>query len=218
MENDYLPAIEKLVYHKAHVHMLSKDHIVSMRNEYQRNHPGTIFCDSDYSEALKASFDMEAQHEHFGHSRNLSIEGRAIVSHSTEDINEYAAGNKQLTDVKEPQMHFHSHLADSSKQNAATTHTHMSAVIKILENEGKIKKNKTIWLDNTDGCSKQYRCGTALYLLSVLAYVHRIIINRMINAPGHGKGMIDGLNAVDKQFIRRKMCFIGSAEASNQED
>lgn len=55
--------------------------------------------------------------------------------------------------------------------------------------------------DDTDGCAKQYRCGTALLFLSLLACTCNITIDRAIGAPGHGKDIVDGLNATDKAFL-----------------
>ena len=53
----------------------------------------------------------------------------------------------------------------------------------------------TIW-GNTDGCADQYRCTSALYLMSVLSQSHSIMIDQGISAPGHGKEVVDGLNAM----------------------
>ena len=58
----------------------------------------------------------------------------------------------------------------------------------------------TIW-ENTDGCDEQYRCASALYLMSVMSQPYSIVIDRGISAPGHGKEMVHGLNAVDKRYI-----------------
>ena len=55
----------------------------------------------------------------------------------------------------------------------------------------------TIW-ENTDGCAEQYRCASSLYLMSVMSQCYYIIIDQGISAPGHGKEVRDGLNAVDK--------------------
>ena len=60
----------------------------------------------------------------------------------------------------------------------------------------------TIW-ENTDGCDEQYRCVSALYLMSVMSQTYSIIIDWGISAPGHGKEVVDGLNAVDKRYIYR---------------
>ena len=54
---------------------------------------------------------------------------------------------------------------------------------------------------NTDGCEDQYRCYSALYLMSVLYQCHLIIIDRGIRAHGHGKEVVDGINTIDKQYI-----------------
>eukprot|EP00978_Attheya_sp_CCMP212_P041629 scaffold240978_cov74-Attheya_sp.AAC.1 len=57
--------------------------------------------------------------------------------------------------------------------------------------------------DTTDGCSCQYRCSKAFFLLSVIAAGRRIVIDRAIDAPGHGKGVVDGLNAIDKGYLAK---------------
>ena len=40
-----------------------------------------------------------------------------------------------------------------------------------------------------------------MYLMSVMSQCYSIIIGRGISAPGHGKEVIDGLNAFDKKYI-----------------
>ena len=56
-------------------------------------------------------------------------------------------------------------------------------------------------LENTDGCAEQYICASAIYLMSVMSQCYSIIIDRSISAPGHGKEVVYGLNAVDKHYI-----------------
>ena len=63
-------------------------------------------------------------------------------------------------------------------------------------------EEKTMWED-TDGCSKQYQCGTAMYFLSLLAVSFNVFVDRAIGAPGHGKDCVDGLNAVMKRFLQK---------------
>ena len=58
----------------------------------------------------------------------------------------------------------------------------------------------TIW-ENTDGCAEQYRCASALYLMSVFYQCHSIIIYWGISTPGNGKEVFDGLNFIDKRYI-----------------
>eukprot|EP00957_Ditylum_brightwellii_P137269 10465349-Ditylum_brightwellii.AAC.1 len=56
-------------------------------------------------------------------------------------------------------------------------------------------------MEETDGCAKQYRCAAAFNLLSMLAMQYNIVIDRAIQAAGHGKDVVDGLNAVDKRYL-----------------
>ena len=61
-----------------------------------------------------------------------------------------------------------------------------------------------IW-ENTYGCAEQYRCASALYLMSVMPQTYSIIIDRGISEPGHGKEVVDVLNAIDKHYIYQLM-------------
>jgi hypothetical protein len=108
-------------------------------------------------------------------------------------------------------MHFYSHLADNSDQDAYTTHEHMKVLVKELLDEGVIKPGSTMW-DETDGCMKQYRSGNAMYLLTVLAAMFDITIDRAIGAPGHGKDLVDGLNATDKRYLKELFKMLLEAE------
>jgi hypothetical protein len=60
----------------------------------------------------------------------------------------------------------------------------------------------------SDGCAKQYKCATALWVLSHLSHKYRIAINCMVTAPHHGKGSVDALAGVDKNYIRAHFCAI----------
>ena len=103
---------------------------------------------------------------------------------------------------------FHSFLSDNSKQDANTNTAHSKRLISFL----KFLKNKqlltsslsTIW-ENIDGCDEQYRCSSALYLMSVMSQTYSLIIDWGIIAPGHGKEVVDGINAVDKRYIYQLM-------------
>ena len=62
----------------------------------------------------------------------------------------------------------------------------------------------TIW-ENNYGCAEQYRCDSAVYLMSVLSKCYSIIIDRGISAPVHGKEVVDGLHAVKNLHIYQLM-------------
>ena len=57
-------------------------------------------------------------------------------------------------------------------------------------------------LEDTAGCAKQYRCDLAIYLMTVLRYLYRKIMDRAINAPDHGNNSVDGLNATEKSYLK----------------
>jgi hypothetical protein len=65
----------------------------------------------------------------------------------------------------EQRKEMHLHFSDNSKQDAPTTYEHMEVLVNQLQAKNVFKEGSWM-LDNTDGCSKQYRCGTALYLLA----------------------------------------------------
>ena len=82
---------------------------------------------------------------------------------------------------------FHSFLSDNSKQDDTTTTAHRKRLISFLKNKQVLTTSLiTIW-ENTDGCAEQYRCASALYLMSVMSQTYSIIIDQGISTPGHGK-------------------------------
>jgi hypothetical protein len=52
----------------------------------------------------------------------------------------------------------------------------------------------------TDGCAGQYKCGTALYLLSMLTQRTGTIIYRCIRCAGRGKCRCDAEGGCHKTF------------------
>ena len=100
---------------------------------------------------------------------------------------------------------FHSFLSDDSKQDAATTTAHSKRLISLLKKKQVLTTSLSKIWENTDGCAEQYRCASALYLMSVMSQNYSIIIDPGISAPGHGKEVVDGLNAVDKCYIYQLM-------------
>ena len=59
----------------------------------------------------------------------------------------------------------------------------------------------TVW-DDTGVFSYQYSCALAIYLMNVLSSLYGIIMDRAIDAPGHGKNVFDGLNATYKCYLK----------------
>ena len=60
----------------------------------------------------------------------------------------------------------------------------------------------------TYGCTNQYRCSLAYYLMSYLSKSYQIVLDRSVDTPGHGKDVVDGFNAVQKRYLATclRMC------------
>jgi len=199
-EKFYLPLLEKLAYHNFLVVALGKNVSGKYRQKAFRQMKRVLKIRRDYAERLLASFAMEVQSDHFGNGRTLSMEGSSV---------EFYVDN-------EPTMEFHSHFSDKPEQNAATTFDHTAALFDEMKKRGLLEAGFAV-LENTDGCQDQYRKSVAWYLLTVLATTYQVAIDRGVGAPGHGKDLVDGLNALDKAFLRAKMCMIGTPEADERE-
>jgi hypothetical protein len=213
----YIPKLKEYRYHLPHVKILSHTDCCQLRNEYFRRFAYNVKSRRDYAERLSGHFTLEIQSAHFGQGRDVSIEGSSIRTCTIESLQQYEDGEINEGDI-ERTLETHSHFSDDSRQDASTTHAHMDLLIKRLKEDGRIKEYVTKFLEETDGCSKQYRCATACFLLSLLASTHKIIIDRAIGAPGHGKDEVDGLNATDKRYLSEKMSVIYEPEVKEAEN
>ena len=129
----------------------------------------------------------------FGNSVSLSMEGVSVRNFSKEKVEEFSSNtNIDFDEKKEIPMCFHSHLSDSTIQNAGSTHQHMIVLMDYLSEKKLLSKSSTLYC-NTDGAAKQYRCANAICYLSFLSAKYNINIDRAIGAPGHGKDIVDCL-------------------------
>ena len=92
-------------------------------------------------------------------------------------------------------------LSDDGKQDIATNSAHIKRLISFLKNKKVLTTSLSKIWENTDVCAKQYKCASEIYLISVMSQCYSIIIYRGISAPGHGKEVVDGINATDKRYI-----------------
>jgi hypothetical protein len=60
-------------------------------------------------------------------------------------------------------------------------------------------------LDDTDGCSEQYRCGSALFFLWKFAKERDKVYDHGIDCAGHGKKKIDGYGDYLKKYLRGQL-------------
>ena len=125
----------------------------------------------------------------------MYIEGIVLEHFSAspqEDIN-------STTPSRQRHAVFYSFLSENSKQDAATTTAHSKRLISLFKKKQVLTTSlSTIW-ENTDGCDEQYRCASALCLMSVMSQTYSIVIYHGISALGHGKEVVDGLNSVDNR-------------------
>ena len=156
-----------------------------------------VLCSRDYAERIVASFTNQKKSYYYGGNRSVSIEGYALEHFSELPQTEIKSSTKPCT----RHAVFHSFFPDDSKQDAATTTAHSN---RLIEFKKMMLVLSTIW-ENNDGCAEQYRCATALNLMSVLSQRHSIIFDRGISAPGHGKYLVDGINVIDNLYIYQLM-------------
>ena len=71
----------------------------------------------------------------------------------------------------------------------------------------------TVWKD-TDSFVKQYRYAIDIYLMTLLSYLYRIIMDNPINEPGNRNNVAYGLDTTDKIYSKKNMELLGKS-ASN---
>ena len=161
--------------------------------------PSSLLTVRNYAERLSAHFDLEIQSDHFGNGRSLPIKGCSV---------ELSMNNSTSC------LKFHSHFSDDSRQDASTTNAYIMKMMDNLKLKIQMISRFTIY-QSTDGYSKQYLCGSALYFLSYISFKYKIIIYRMIGALGHGKDFVYGINASNKRYLKGRICMIGTPEADD---
>ena len=72
----------------------------------------------------------------------------------------------------------------------------------------------TIW-DQTYGCVKQYRCSIAYYIRSFISKYDQTFIDIAVDTSGHGKYVVDGFNAVQKQYLATFLRMRSTSEVEN---
>ena len=106
---------------------------------------------------------------------------------------------------------FHLHLSDSNLQNAATTTAHLYTLLANVFEKKQMISGRTTW-DQTYGCANQYRCSIDYYLMSYLSTSYKIVLDRVLDTPGHGKDVVDGFNALQKRYLATCLRMISTPE------
>ena len=71
------------------------------------------------------------------------------------------------TGNNEEKYEFHSYISYDNEQDSCDSHAHMVHLLLFLESGIFVSGMSTVWED-TDGCSKEYMCALAIYLMTVL--------------------------------------------------
>ena len=100
----------------------------------------------------------------------------------------------------EEKSEYHSCISDDNKQDSYDSRSRVFRLLKnLFDSVILVSGISTVWED-TDGCSKPCMCALYIYLMNVLSYSYVIIMDRAINALGHGKNVVDGINATHKYY------------------
>jgi hypothetical protein len=95
----------------------------------------------------------------------------------------------------------YSHLSDEKPQIAATTFQNTIDMLNDLKERGDLTNEEIkMIIFITDGCAGQYKCGTALYLLSMLAQRTGKVMYHFVKCAGHGKCRCDAEGGCHKTF------------------
>ena len=148
-----------------------------------------ILTNRDHSERYQPSPDGEFQTEHFAKEQSLSMEGCATYYHNQ------LTGKNQLT--------FYSHLSDEKRQDAGTVGANTRSMLKdlFIHRKELCPHCFRVLTSVCDGAASQYRSGLCCYELCHLSMEFGIVYDRIIQAPHHGKCLVDSKNGSDKTHL-----------------
>lgn len=191
----YEKQMKKMLYHKAHVKLLGKMHMLRHRQkeaalldavEFQRDHA---------EKYTPAAPNGQIQSEYYGQDVSISMEGAATKFKPLPT-------NNEGVDSTQRRLEFYSHISNDKRQNGNTVYENIRYTLNDLCKRGMIKRDTLkIVMDIVDGCGEQYRCGKVLYFLAKLSFEFDMIYDRAVQAPGHGKCIVDALNGIDKRVL-----------------
>ena len=171
--------------------MLNSFHAYSWRMAAFKKNKHFIVASSDYAEAFDVDTNHQAQFEHFGQKPQIHLESSTFMYH-----------DKDTNEIKEK---YFANFSDDADQHASTSFENAKRNFNVLKEEEMLVSGKTTIYDHSDGCRAQCKSATSIYLLTLLSILYNVTIDKMIHAPSHGKGKVDGLAAVMKKFLLKCM-------------
>ena len=168
-----------------------KNHKKKTRMKHATTRPNTFKEDRDFSERQQVKPDNQAQHEYFNKEESLGIEG-ITVTYKPKGETDY-------------QTEFFSILSTEKEQDGSVVYANsrnfLQRMQELADQGDEVLKYKIEILEDTDGCSVQYRCANSLFLIHKLAAELDILFDCGIDAEGHGKKLIDALSGTDKTYL-----------------
>lgn len=209
----YEQQMKKMLLHKYLVKVMGKLHTTSSRNAEFEFTEGLLQFLRDHAEKWQPRApNGQIQSEYYGQDVSVSIEG-AIAKFIP------LADNPEGLDSEKVRCEFFSSISDDKRQDGNTVYENIKATIRQLCKRGLVaRKTVKVIMDIVDGCAAQYRSGTVLYFLSKLAFELGVIYDRAVQAPGHGKCLIDALNGIDKAFLDRTIDTKTAIESTEEND
>ena len=182
----------KMYHHIAHVKLLGSKFGSRMCYNHWKENDGVIVMELDYSERYQPVPMREIQSENFAKDADVSMEIR-IVSYQEKLDGPDSAPTRLVTS--------YTALSDEKPQIAATTFQNSMLMFEDLRSrEGSVYNHAHMVILITDGCSGQYKCGTALYLLAMQALMSGKMFYHFVKCAGHGKCRCDAEGGSHKTF------------------
>ena len=181
--------LRKYNRHRFHRVFLGQEVGLKMARQYVDNHPQEAICTNrDHSDKYVApDADGEFQLEHFGKDAAVSMEGCAV---------------NYCLPCNTPVLNFYSHLSEEKRQDAGTVAYNIREMLFDLFKRKELKLGTfRILVSIVDGCAVQYRSGSVCYQLCCLAKEFNIVYDRIVQAAGHGKCVVDSQNGLDKTLL-----------------
>ena len=129
IDDYYLPMLENMLIAFLMLFYCEKMKHLLIQSKNLRS--GDIETSRDYTERLVFEKDKIITSEHFGYHISLSIEGVELRYFAKEEVEKYY-NNKEIStsvDQKLSKQHFHSHFANISLQNTASTNHNMDILL-----------------------------------------------------------------------------------------
>jgi len=103
---------------------------------------------------------------------------------------------------EESVTNFYSMLSTDNSQDSGTVAENIRMMLYDILDKKELKSvTLKVIISLVDGCAAQYRIGSVCYELCQLAMEFAIVYDKIIQASGHGKYVVDAMNGMDKTLL-----------------